>query len=62
MFNRIPKRGGKTMALLEAAQRLLEARYDQMVTRQEWDDLSDAVVEAGGSLPPEHDDEDDEKN
>jgi hypothetical protein len=55
MFNRIPNRGGKTMTLLEAAERLLEARYDQMLTRQEWDALRDAVIEAGGSVPPERD-------
>ena len=48
------------MTLLEAAERLLEARYHQMVTRQEWDDLSDAVVEAGGNVPPERDDEDEQ--
>ncbi len=48
------------MTLLEAAQRLLEARYHQMVTHQEWDDLRAAVVEAGGNVPPERDDEHEE--
>ncbi len=47
------------MTLIEATT-LLEARYHQMVTRQEWDDLSDAVVEAGVTSPPERDDEDEQ--
>ena len=37
---------GALNRLLAAAQKLLEAREDQMVTSEEWDELQRAVLEA----------------